>query len=122
MSYGDAFPGEIPGQLELPGIPAERMGDVSLFEHGRHRADTLMLAALHRIERKVDELMSALTDLQAADTALKDEVATFLTDIAGRLGTVSDAAAEQVVADIQAEVAALQAADTTPPPAPTPGG
>jgi hypothetical protein len=99
------------------------MGDVSLFEHGRHRVDTLMLAALHRIEQKVDEIMSALTDLQAADTALKDEVAAFLTDIAGRLGTVDDASAEQVVADINAEVAALQAADpTVTPPTPTPGG
>jgi hypothetical protein len=38
------------------------MVDVTFFEHGRHRADTLMLAALHRIEQKADDIMSALTD------------------------------------------------------------
>ena len=63
--------------------------------------------------------MSALTDLQSADTALKTEVATFLSDIAGRLGSVDDASAEAVVADIQAEVAALQGADPANVP---PGG
>jgi hypothetical protein len=76
---------------------------------------------LTRIETKLEDMMSALTDLQAADTALKNEVAAFLTDIAGRLGTVDDASAEAVVADINAEVAALQAADTTTPPAATSG-
>jgi tRNA A58 N-methylase Trm61 len=96
------------------------MSDVSIFWGGQHREDHLP-ATLYRIEQKEDQIMSALTDLQAADTALKDEVATFLTDIAGRLGTVDDASAEAVVADIQAEVAALKAADTTTPP-PPPGG
>lgn len=68
-------------------------------------------AQLNRIERNQEKTMSALTDLQAADAALKTEVATFLTDIAGRLGSVDDPSAEAVVADIQAQVAALQAAD-----------
>ena len=94
---------------------------VTTFGYGKHRSDTLILASILRLEEKVDELMSALTDLQAADQALKTEVATFLADIAGRLGTVDDASAEQVVTDINAEVAALQAADQ-PPPAPPAGG
>ena len=77
------------------------------------------LFSLHGLHEKVDKIMSALTDLQAADEALKAEVAQFLTDIAGRLGTVDNASAEAVVADIQAEVAALQGADPATP-APTP--
>jgi hypothetical protein len=81
-----------------------------------------ILAALMTISKKQGEIMSALTDLQAADTALKTEVAEFLADIAGRLGTVDDASAEAVVADINAEVAALQAADpnAAPPAVPSP--
>jgi hypothetical protein len=69
-------------------------------------------------------IMTALQDLQAADAALKAEVATFLTDIQTALtnaGSANDPAIAQVVADINAEVAALQAADpATPAPAPAP--
>jgi hypothetical protein len=78
------------------------------------------LFSMRELHEKVDKIMSALTDLQAADEALKAEVAQFLTDIAGRLGTVDDASAEAVVADIQAEVAALQGADPATPPATPP--
>ena len=59
-------------------------------------------------------IVSALTDLQNADAALQAEVAKFLADIAGRLGSVSDPAAEAVVADINTEIADLQAADVPP--------
>lgn len=61
--------------------------------------------------------MTALDNLQAADTALKNEVVTFLQDIAARLANAPDPAAVQAVADdINAQVTALQAGDpgTTP--------
>src|ERR1035441_9798932 len=79
-----------------------------MCRHDRHSDLTDRLDA---IERTLGRLMSALTDLQGADASLQAEVAKFLLDIAGRLGTVSDPAAEAVVADINTEVAALQAAD-----------
>jgi len=67
---------------------------------------------------QLGEIMSALSDLQAADQALKDEVATFLADIATVLSG-ADPNIEQVVSDINAQVAALQAADPVAnPPAP----
>ena len=61
-----------------------------------------------------EHIMTALQDLQAADAALKAEVATFLADVSTALsnaGSASDPAVEQVVSDINAEVAALQAGD-----------
>ena len=61
--------------------------------------------------------MTALQDLQAADAALKTEVSTFLADVSAALagsGSASDPAIEQVVSDINAEVAALQAGDPVP--------
>ena len=65
--------------------------------------------------------MSALTDLQAADTALKTEVAQFLADVSAAL-SANDPDVEAVVTDINAQVAALQAADpgvvVTPPVTP----
>jgi hypothetical protein len=65
-------------------------------------------------------VMSALTDLQNADQSLKNEVATFLTDVATALSG-DNPPIEQVVSDINAEVSQLQAADpetgtSTPPP------
>ena len=73
--------------------------------------------ALASITSQLEEIMSALTDLQAADTALKAEVATFLADIATALGA-EDPDIESVVSDINAQVAALQAADPETPAAP----
>ena len=74
------------------------------------------------ILNRTETIMSALTDLQAADEALKAEVATFLADIATALqnaGSANDPAIAQVVSDINDEVAALQANDpATPTPAP----
>lgn len=76
---------------------------------------------LVKIYRKMENVMAALQDLQNADQALKTEVATFLADIAQQL-SAEDPAIEAVVTDINAEVAALQAADPVnqQPPAPTP--
>jgi len=89
------------------------------------RFETQVIAHLDDIEVALGAILSALTDLQAADDALKAEVATFLTDISGRLtsGSVDDTAAEAIAADINAEVEALKAADpatATPPPPPAP--
>ena len=71
---------------------------------------------LNVINEKADLIMAALDDLMAADQALKDEVAKFLADLAGQIsGGVTAAQAEAVVADINAQVAALQAADPAPP-------
>lgn len=65
---------------------------------------------LDRIEQNQEKIMSALSDLQAADAALKAEVATFLADVATAL-SADDPDIESVVSDINAQVAALQAAD-----------
>ena len=66
--------------------------------------------------------MAALDNLQAADAALKAEVTTFLADVAARLANAPDPAAVQAVADdVNAEVAALQAADPASPPPPAGG-
>lgn len=74
---------------------------------------------LDLIASKEDVIMAALDDLQAADQVLKDEVAAFLADLAdlaGQIsGGVSAADAEAVVADINAQVAALKAADPAAP-------
>ena len=58
--------------------------------------------------------MSALTDLKAADDALKAEVASFLADVAARL-TAYDPDVGAVAAYIRAQVAALQAAHPAAP-------
>jgi hypothetical protein len=71
---------------------------------------------LEHIDRRMEHIMTALSDLLAADDALKTEVATFLSDIAGRLSSVDDASAEAVVADINAQIAALQGADPAAAP------
>lgn len=75
------------------------------------------------ITTRLEKIMTALADLQAADTALKTEVATFLADVATALTNAGTdpAAIEAVVTDINAEVAALTAADPvtgTPPVTP----
>lgn len=73
---------------------------------------------LDAITRKLGVIMSALSDLQAADQSLKDTVAQLLTDLAGQVsGGVSAADAEQIVADLNEQIAALQGADPGPPPA-----
>jgi hypothetical protein len=70
-------------------------------------------AKLDKIIDRAEKIMSTLTDLQAADTALKTEVAAFLADVAAALQNAAGdpAAIEQVVADINGQVAALQAGD-----------
>ena len=72
-----------------------------------------ILASLGRIETQLEKTMTALADLQAADTALKTEVATFLGDVATALTNAGTdpAAIESVVTDINTEVAALTGAD-----------
>ena len=68
---------------------------------------------LDRIERTQEKIMSDISDLQAADAALDAEITTFLADVATALtNAAGDASAvEAVVADINAKVAQLQAAD-----------
>ena len=68
---------------------------------------------LDRIERTQEKIMSDISDLQAADAALDTEITTFLADVATALtNAAGDASAvEAVVADINAKVAQLQAAD-----------
>lgn len=79
-------------------------------EHPRHCQD--ICARLDAIDSKLEIILSALTDLQAADAALQQEVATFLSDIAARLANSPDpAAVEAVVNDINAQVTALQGGD-----------
>jgi hypothetical protein len=98
-------------------------------DSGRH-GDIISL--LCEINGKVDQLiaqgekeMSALTDLQAADAAIKAAVASAVTLIQGFVnGTVNadDPQVEAVVADLNAAAAALSGASTpTPAPAPASG-
>lgn len=81
----------------------------------RHGCCGEILRRLDRNNETLERLVSAFDQLQQADTDLKNEVAQFLTDIAGRLGSVSDPAAEDIAADIEAEVAALKAGDPALP-------
>ena len=93
-----------------------------VLEEHRARHEQI-LALIAQLNEKADKTMSALTDLQNADAALKAEVATFLADVASAL-TAEDPDIEAVVSDINAQVTALQGADpvtgtsATPPAAP----
>ena len=86
--------------------------------------DDDIASRLDRIEHFMTQANQSLQNLQAADQALKDEITTFLADIAARLANSPDPAAVQAVADdINAQVATLQAGDpNTPPPPPAPVG
>lgn len=89
---------------------------MSLFHCPEHRCpghkteNEALLAGLRHLSKEMEKVMSALDNLKAADQALKDEVVTFLADIAGKLGN-PDADVQAVADDINAEVAALQAGD-----------
>ena len=80
----------------------------------------------HHTHRKLEEIMAALDNLQAADTALKAEVTQAITDWAAQLaaaGSANDPAIQAVADDMNNVVSQLQAADTagaTPPPAQPP--
>jgi hypothetical protein len=114
------------------------MDDVSLFEHGRHRADPLMLAALHRIEQKVDQIMADQDILNQIAQQIETDVtgenaalATIQADIAaleaaaGQGQPLDFTAVNQSVADLGTALGSIQqvATSATPPaPTPTPGG
>jgi hypothetical protein len=99
-----------------------------------------ILTRLDIITTRMETIMTALQSLQDADAALKTEVTTAITDWAAQLAaanSANDPAIAQVASDMQAQVSALQAADTgsaastgtggdagttsTPTAAPTPG-
>ena len=74
------------------------------------------------LTQQMEASMAALDNLQAADTALQQEVATAITDWQNALqnsDAANDAAVQQVATDMQNTVAQLQAADPanaqTPP-------
>jgi hypothetical protein len=78
---------------------------------------------LATITTKLEIIMTALDNLAAADAALKSEVATAIADWAAQLAgssAANDPAIQAVADDMQAQVAALQAADTAVPPATPP--
>lgn len=75
-----------------------------------------VLSKLAQIERMLKTMGAGLTALQAADTALATEVATFLADVVTALQNAlgsgdSDAAVQQVATDIQAQITNLQNGD-----------
>lgn len=76
------------------------------------------------LDEKVETIMSALTDLQAADAALQSEVSTFLADVAAALTAAAGDpdAVEAVVTDINNEVSLLQSNDPSTPAAPPADG
>jgi hypothetical protein len=79
---------------------------------------------LHRIDERLECIMSAIDNLKAADDALKAEVTTALTDFAAALATANsanDPAIQAVADDMTALVGQIQAADpanAAPPPPP----
>ena len=79
-------------------------------------------AALTRIQTTQEKIMTALSDLQAADTALQAKVGTVLADFATALTNAGTdpAAIEQVVTDMNAMSATLAAADPAATPATPP--
>jgi hypothetical protein len=74
------------------------------------------------IAEKLEIDMAAIDDLTTAVSGLSTEITTFLADVAAQIsGGVTEAEAEQVVAQINGFTAQLQAADpATPAPAPAP--
>ena len=67
------------------------------------------------------KIMSALSDLQAAEAAIATAVQNAITLIQNlQSGSVSDADVEAVVTQLQTAAANLNAAVQTPPPSPTP--
>lgn len=73
--------------------------------------------------RHQENIMSALDNLAAADTALKAEVTSAISDWATALAaanSANDPAIQAVADDMNAQVSALQAADPANVPASTP--
>ena len=90
-------------------------------------AEAATLESIHqmliRIIDNQEKIMADVTGLQAADTALKSEIATFIADWQAALAAANgdQAAVDAVTADMQATIAQLQASDpavTVTPPAP----
>lgn len=87
-----------------------------------------ILTRLDTLTRQQEHIMTALDSLQAADTALKAEVTTAIADWAAQLAaanSANDPAIQAVADDMNAQVAALSAADTgtaSTPAAPTTPG
>lgn len=83
-------------------------------------AVTALGAKIDVLTRKAGTMATALDNLQAADTKLKQEVVTFLADQAAKVAASSDPAMQAVADDINAQTAALAAADpgVVVPPAP----
>jgi endonuclease/exonuclease/phosphatase family metal-dependent hydrolase len=80
-------------------------------------------AMLQKILRNTEKIMADVTNLQAADTALKSEIATFIADWQAQLAAANgdQAAVDAVTADMQSTITQLQASDpavTVTPPAP----
>jgi hypothetical protein len=70
------------------------------------------------IDRKLDKMTTALTNLQNADLDLQAEVAAFLADVAAALRSAgNDTAVQAVATDIENAVANLRAGDPLTPPA-----
>lgn len=88
------------------GCPRHSPGDTGTPESHHHM--------LIRIIENQEKIMTALDNLQAADAALKSEVATALTDFATALqnsGSANDPAIQAVADDMNAMVTQLQGAD-----------
>jgi hypothetical protein len=77
---------------------------------------------LQKILQNTEKIMADVTNLQAADTALKAEVTQAITDWQAQLAAANgdQAAVDAVTADMQATVTQLQAADSSTPPAAPP--
>jgi hypothetical protein len=89
-------------------------GAGAVMNFGRHSINGM----LSRILQNTEKLMADVTNLQAADTALKAEVTQAITDWQAQLAAANgdQAAVDAVTADMNATVQQLQAADTSTPP------
>jgi len=80
-----------------------------------------VIIRLDQLKQKEDITLSGLTDLQGAITAMQAEWTTFLADLTTALGNEdSDAAVEAAAQLVEAQTAAMQAADPLAPAPATP--
>lgn len=106
---------DVLGRL-VRGCPVHAPGEQGTFES--------IHVMLIRILQNQEKIMADVTNLQAADNALKAEVTQAITDWAAQLSSANgdQAAVDAVTADMNNAVAQLQAADSanagTPPAAP----
>jgi hypothetical protein len=81
-----------------------------------YRMEKRIVLRIDELDERIKAMGAGLSALQAEDTALSTEVATFLADVVTAINNAlassdSDAAVAQVASDIQAQITNLQNGD-----------